>query len=110
MSRARERVRIERPRFYSDGGGRAKTALRPIYGADKVTRLAVGLMRKYQARMNGFVFMESNGRPALVITDGSAIHSLMSLESDGTRIKQIYVMRNPEKLTRVAAAIGATTH
>lgn len=146
VSRARERVRSDRPRFtvsddqhrelltrfaqaavaqdtsallkllapdavfYSDGGGRARTALRPIYGADKVTRLAVGLMRKYQARMNGFAFLESNGRPALAITNGGAIHSLMSLEIDGTRITRIHVMRNPDKLTRVAAAISVTTH
>ena len=143
VSRARERVRADRPRFqvsdaqhralierfaratatqdasqlarllapdvvfYSDGGGRATAALLPVRGADKVTRLISGLMRKsWRAGIPDFAVMDLNGRPSLVLTMDKTLYSTMSLETDGTRITALYVIRNPDKLGRVAAAIS----
>ena len=143
VSRARERVRADRPRFrvsdqqhralmerfaqaaatqnanqlaellapdvvfYSDGGGRVLAALRPVRGADKVSRLMTGLVRKSrQHGAPGFTALDINGRAGLVLTLDGAILSTLSLETDGTRITALYVMRNPDKLGRVAAAIS----
>jgi len=93
--------------FYSDGGGRATAALLPVYGADKVSRLVAGLLRKFWQRgVPTFMPLDLNGHPGLVLTMGGQIISTMNLESDGECITAFYVMRNPDKLGRVAAAIS----
>jgi RNA polymerase sigma-70 factor, ECF subfamily len=143
VSRARERVKADRPRysvsqdahrqligrfaqatmaqdsnalvalfspevvFYSDGGGRVPAALLPIHGPDKVMRLLVGLMGKFDpASIPALDALEINGRPGLVITVDSAIHSTLGIETDGARITAIYLMRNPDKLTRIERALS----
>jgi RNA polymerase sigma-70 factor (ECF subfamily) len=137
VSRARERVKVERPRFsvsreqhrdmllrfaeasitadagalmsllapdataYSDGGGRVPAALRPIYGADKVTRFIVGLARKFAARASGDALsVDINGRPGLLLLIDGAIYATLSIECDGERITALYAIRNPDKLAR----------
>jgi RNA polymerase sigma-70 factor (ECF subfamily) len=142
VSRARERVKADRPRytvskeqhlemigrfaqavstgdtshmsqlfandivFYSDGGGKASAALNPVFGADRVTRLIQGLTRKMHEQFQPqFYATEINGQPSLVITDGSEIYSSMTVETDGNQITGIYVLRNPDKLARVAGVI-----
>ncbi|MDE3114466.1 MAG: RNA polymerase sigma factor SigJ [Pseudomonadota bacterium] len=142
VSRARGRVRKDRPRYavsaeahreilrrfaqasaaadtatlanllapdviaYADGGGKATAALRPIRGADKVTRFFVGVAKKATAR---FAFTlqlaEFNGQPALLMLVEDRIDLALSIETDGLRITRVYVMRNPEKLGRVTHAL-----
>lgn len=139
VSRARERVRQERPRrmvspeqhrelmtrfaaaaamndeaaitqllakdavLYSDGGGKAKAALRPIYGADRVMRFTLGVMRKF-APKDGFdvVPTEINGAPGIVLRWADGMHSALTVEFDGALITAIYLVRNPDKLTRLS--------
>jgi len=93
--------------FYSDGGGRVSAALNPVFGADRVSRLIAGLVRK-QDRFGtpGTMVAEINGRPSLILLAGEEIVSTMSFETDGARITTIYVMRNPDKLTRLARAFA----
>ncbi|HEY4125946.1 MAG TPA: RNA polymerase sigma factor SigJ [Rhizomicrobium sp.] len=142
VSRARERVKSDRPRytvskdqhtqmigrfaqamatgdtsnlsgllaedvvFYSDGGGRVSAALNPIFGADKVNRLIEGLSRKLQEHAAPtFAVTEINGQPSFIIMVDCEIYSTMTIETDEDRITGIYVMRNPDKLTRVARAL-----
>ncbi len=142
VSRARERVKADRPRysvsqdahrdlighfaqatmaqdanalialfspevvFYSDGGGRAPAALNPIYGPDKVMRLIIGLMAKFDpAAIPGMQALEINGRPGLVLTVDGGIYSTLGIETDGDLITAIYLMRNPDKLTRIERAL-----
>lgn len=143
VSRAREHVRTDRPRFtvsterhralmerflaasaaqdvsqlmplfaedivfYSDGGGRAPAALKPVRGAWNVSRLIGGLLRKFfPAPRPDIVFVELNGRPGFVFFMDDAPASALTLETDGERITALYVMRNPEKLARLLQAIG----
>ncbi|GDY31386.1 RNA polymerase sigma factor SigJ [Gandjariella thermophila] len=92
-----------------DGGGKAKTALRPLHGADKVARFLLGLVRKYG------VVPHLAGRPVLVNGDiglalpgtpGDGEHPPLTSRvtaftvRDG-RIAAIYDIANPDKLTRV---------
>ena len=142
VSRARERVRRDRPRYrvnkdahremlhrfaqasatadtatlakllapdvitYTDGGGKVGAALRPIYGADKVMRFFVAISRKAAARFTfRFQPAEFNGRPALVMLADGDVYLTLSIETNGSRITRVYVMRNPEKLGRVTHAL-----
>jgi RNA polymerase sigma-70 factor (ECF subfamily) len=92
--------------FYTDGGGRVAAALNPIRGTDKVQRLTLGLMRKsFGDGVPAMTAMEINGKPGLVITLDGQIHSALDIETDGERITQIYLVRNPDKLARLERAL-----
>lgn len=83
--------------FYSDGGGKAIAALRPVQGADKVARFFLGLRRK----MGEGITVSSelvNGEIGLVARNQDQVAFVMTLEMDGHNIIAIRSMRNPDKL------------
>ena len=87
--------------FYSDGGGRAPAALNPILGSDKVQRLILGLMGKFQSETAPIAkFVEINGRTGLLTIVDGVLFSALDIEADDGRITAIYLLRNPDKLAR----------
>lgn len=87
----------------SDGGGKKKAALRPLLGADKVARWLLALVAPGQeARDFEVRLAELNGERAVVFYAGDEVDSVGFMELDDTgRIHQIYVVRNPDKLTTI---------
>jgi RNA polymerase sigma-70 factor, ECF subfamily len=87
--------------LYSDGGGKTRAALRPIYSADNVARFLTGILRNVPP---GFAVRRTrvNGRPGLVgyFGDGTP-HSVVSLEVADGSIRAIRLVVNPEKLGNV---------
>ncbi len=85
--------------LYSDGGGKRRAALNPIYGADKITRFLQGTLRKGGPlpTTDAMTPARINGLPGLVVrmVDGP---ETLSIETDGERIVAIYIVRNPDKL------------
>ncbi|MEU7766497.1 RNA polymerase sigma-70 factor [Nocardia sp. NPDC049190] len=83
-----------------DGGGVVQAVPRPIRGADRVTRLlAVGL-----PRIDGTVSVEPaqiNGYPALIVRINGEIDNVVAVRLDDGLITGLYIVRNPEKLSRV---------
>ena len=83
-----------------DGGGVKQAVLRPIVGADKVGRLlAAGL-----PRIDGEVSVEPvqmNGCPALIVRLDGEIDDVVAVRMDDGMITGLYIVRNPEKLSRV---------
>ena len=87
--------------LWSDGGGKARAALNPIRGADKVARFFSGVLRKAppgffirRARINGhlgFVGYFEDGSPQSVTTFDAAEGS----------IRAIRLVVNPEKLQKI---------
>jgi RNA polymerase sigma-70 factor, ECF subfamily len=88
--------------FYSDGGGRRPAALNPIFGADKVQRLIVGLVGKFaeEGGVPDWSPIEINGRPGLLLRYHGHFDSVLDIETDGERITSLYLVRNPDKLAR----------
>lgn len=142
VSRARERIKSDRPRFeaspeqrhdllmrfakasagldmtelakifapdaiaYTDGGGRVRAALNPIFGAEKIARFIVGLASKYSALAPPRrKLTEINSNPALVVVFEGEPPSVITLECEGERVTALYVLRNPEKLLRIRRAL-----
>jgi RNA polymerase sigma-70 factor, ECF subfamily len=133
VSRARRRVKAERPRvqvspaagarlvegfiqairtqdrdamlkllaqdvtWTSDGGGKAKAALKVLSGAPKVARFAVGVYRKAVDRVE-FRPVMVNGEPGVATIFEGKIFAVMALRTDGRRILDVYAVLNPEKL------------
>ena len=85
----------------SDGGGVKQAALRPILGADKVSRFIIGGIGKSGGDI-GAVASEVNGNPALVFTVGGELDGVLTANVQDGRITGLYFVRNPHKLTRVA--------
>ena len=88
-----------------DGGGVKKAVVRPIVGSDRVARLlAVGL-----PRIEGSVSTERvliNGSPALIVSIDGQIDNAVSFRFDEGKITGLYVVRNPEKLSRLAQEVS----
>jgi RNA polymerase sigma-70 factor (TIGR02957 family) len=83
-----------------DGGGVVQTVVRPIVGADRVARLLTAGL----PRIGGEVSVEPvqiNGCPALIVRLNGEIDDVVAVRIDDGLITGLYVVRNPEKLSRV---------
>ena len=83
-----------------DGGGVVQAVVRPIVGADRVARLlAQGL-----PRLSGEASVEPvqiNGCPALIVRLNGEIDDVVAVRVDDGLITGLYIVRNPEKLSRM---------
>ncbi len=83
--------------LYSDGGGKAGAALRPIRGPDHVARYIFGVLKKAPATYS-VQLAEVNAQPALLgYLDGRLYHVLALDVAEG-RVRGIYLVLNPDKL------------
>jgi RNA polymerase sigma-70 factor (ECF subfamily) len=86
----------------TDGGGKARAALRPILGADKIVRFFMGVTKGEGP--DRFV-QESrwiNDAPGFLLREtGGPIFASVALEVVDGLISAIYLVRNPDKLTRL---------
>jgi RNA polymerase sigma-70 factor (ECF subfamily) len=82
----------------SDGGGRVSAALRPVHGADRVSRFLLGLPRlEPDAVLDGVETPDGLGFLATLHDLPSAV---FSLDVRSGLITAVYIMRNPDKLTQ----------
>jgi RNA polymerase sigma-70 factor (ECF subfamily) len=86
----------------TDGGGRAKAALRPIQGADKVARFLTAV-RSDVPDETSTEMVDVNGEPGILFRtpDGPFAVALVETDPDGTRIAVVRVFLNPDKLAGV---------
>tara|TARA_R110000868_G_scaffold139015_4_gene353688 strand:+ start:763 stop:1698 length:936 start_codon:yes stop_codon:yes gene_type:complete len=89
----------------SDGGGKAAAALNPIFSADHITRFFFGIAKKFQMPMSPQP-VTINGQPGFALVYEGQLHSLISMNIEDGQIATIYIMRNPDKIARAAAALG----
>jgi RNA polymerase sigma-70 factor (ECF subfamily) len=81
----------------ADGGGRVSAARRPVVGADRVARFVLGLPHLVpEAQVEPT--LTADGLAFLVTVNGSA-DAVISLAVAGGRITDVYIVRNPDKLT-----------
>ncbi len=90
--------------YYSDAGGKAPAALRPIVGRDKVVRLIKGLAATGAATIREVRPVQINGVPGFVIKRTSGEVNAIAFDFRDGRIASIYLMLNPEKLRHLSAA------
>lgn len=93
---------------YSDGGGVKPAAYNPIMGADRTARFVVGLANKYARKGSNMRFAPAaiNGLPGLLLYLEGEFDQTLSLEVQGGEIVAIYMVRNPEKLRAITAAMA----
>lgn len=81
----------------SDGGGKAKAALKVISGREHVARFAIGVLRRYLDRL-AFEATSVNSEPALALRAEGQLFSIITIRTDGTRILDVFTVLNPDKL------------
>lgn len=83
----------------ADGGGIAAAALVPVHGAEPVARL-LARANRMDVSAFGATAVWLNGAPAGRIETGGE-SAAVSLVVENGQVTQVYVMRNPQKLTRL---------
>jgi len=91
----------------TDGGGKARAALRPITGASKVARFLVAIAsRPYMGIEISEISLtaaEINGSLGTLITGGGRAIAALTLTVSGGRVTAIQLLANPDKLTAITA-------
>jgi RNA polymerase sigma-70 factor (ECF subfamily) len=94
--------------LYSDGGGRVRAALRPIYSRDHVVQFMMGLFKK--AIHHGVSFdvtsVSVNGEHGVALLVQGALFGILSFHIQNEEIQSLFLVRNPEKLERAAERLG----
>ena len=87
--------------LWSDGGGKTRAALKPIYGADRIARFFSGILRKAPP---GLVVRQAsvNGRPGFIgyFEDGRT-QSVITFDAAEVSIQGIRLVVNLKKLATV---------
>jgi RNA polymerase sigma-70 factor, ECF subfamily len=83
----------------SDGGGKVRSTLNPVYGADRITRFFLGLLRKYGNVFDVRAATVNSGAGMLTFRDGQLV-SVASVSIQDGRITAIYSVNNPDKIHR----------
>lgn len=90
---------------WTDGGGKARAALRPIVGPHRSSRFLLHVSKKLQGVPRGVVL---NGQPAAVfIGDGQMVVAALVLDILGGKVLAVRAVTNPDKLKRLSATIAA---
>ena len=88
-----------------DGGGIVPSFGVPLVGGQRIAQLYLATSLRYPDAVRLEVVV-LNGQWGLLRFIDGALESAQSIETDGERIVQIHVQRNPDKLARIASALG----
>jgi RNA polymerase sigma-70 factor (ECF subfamily) len=91
-------------RVVTDGGGKVPAALNVLEGADHVARFLVGVSRKGWRDDYTLRLATINGLPGIIIEGPEGIVQTNAFEIEGSAIRALYVVRNPDKLRRLTQA------
>lgn len=85
--------------LYSDGGGKVKAPLNPIYGADKVGRFFAGVAKQGATVGLRTDLADINGElGALIYRDGALAYVISAQLGEAGRVTHIFLVANPDKL------------
>ncbi|MBY8875120.1 RNA polymerase sigma factor SigJ [Micromonospora sp. PLK6-60] len=85
---------------WSDGGGRIRAARNPVSGADRIARFFAGVYGRRRPGVRATP-VELNAAPALLLTWPNGARYTLAVAAAGGRITGVYLVGNPDKLTRV---------
>lgn len=87
--------------LYTDGGGKATAVPNPIYGAERVARFFTTGGQKLLPKDLVRRFADINGQPGVVAYHNGTVFGVLTLDVSEAKIGNIYIVRNPEKLTLI---------
>ncbi len=90
----------------TDHGGKASAARKPVEGVARVARFMLGLVHKGGDAGTQAELLPINGASAIMVVRGGIVISVITFETDGERLCEINMVRNPDKLRPLALARG----
>jgi RNA polymerase sigma-70 factor, ECF subfamily len=87
-------------KLFADGGGKIVAALKVLHGNERLMRLYKAISRNFSGVLR-FEYGEVNGELGLLMYTNGHLDSVYSFVTDGARIREIYAVRNPDKLQRI---------
>jgi RNA polymerase sigma-70 factor (ECF subfamily) len=89
--------------MWSDGGGKRRSALRPVQGRDKVARMLNGFAARRAQQTLDVQYRHVNGDPSAVVFSGDSPLAVMvmDLSPENDSVTGIYLVTNPDKLSSV---------
>ncbi|MGG0704834.1 sigma-70 family RNA polymerase sigma factor [Bacillus paramobilis] len=88
----------------ADGGGKATTAIHPIYSADRIISLFFGIGKKFPEEYN-VDYKMVNGAPGVIVKVNNKVTYVLSFSFENGKISNIYMMVNPEKLMHLNVTV-----
>ncbi|WP_420995599.1 RNA polymerase sigma-70 factor [Cupriavidus sp. 30B13] len=95
----------EDAQLIGDGGGKVPSFGVPLVGGQRIAQLYLATSLRYRGAVQ-FEAVILNGQWGLLRFIDGALESAQAIETDGARIVRIHAQRNPDKLARIAAALG----
>jgi RNA polymerase sigma-70 factor (ECF subfamily) len=91
--------------LWTDGGGKAPAAPRPIRGRDKVARALTGFASRSAEGLE-LRHRDVNGDASVVVFADGAPHAVMvmDLDPDREQVRDVYLVTNPDKLSTAGRA------
>jgi RNA polymerase sigma factor (sigma-70 family) len=88
--------------MWTDGGGKTRSALRPVRGSEKVARLLAGYASRPPEGLD-IRYRSVNGDPSAVIFAGESPYAVMvmDLTPEGGQVSGVYLVTNPDKLSGI---------
>jgi RNA polymerase sigma-70 factor, ECF subfamily len=83
---------------WTDGGGKVRSAMRPVIGPYRSSRFLVNVAKKVQGVPQPTVL---NGQPATVFVDGGVVVAALVLDIKDGSIVGVRTVTNPDKLERL---------
>jgi RNA polymerase sigma-70 factor, ECF subfamily len=87
--------------LYADGGGKVTAVPNPIYGAERVARFFFGAREKLLPKEVVRCLAEMNGQPGVVAYHHGRAIGVLTIDVAEGRIRNIYIVRNPDKLRKI---------
>lgn len=87
--------------LYADGGGKSAAVPLPIWGPEKVARFILRAPAKFLPKDLVRRVVGINGQPGVVSYHGGRPFSAFTVDISDGRIQKIYIVANPEKLSRL---------
>jgi RNA polymerase sigma-70 factor (ECF subfamily) len=90
-------------RLWSDGGGKATAARKPLENGEDIAKFFVGIYKKFREMPDVLEFevADVNGWPALIIRLRGNTFQVLTIETDGEKILAVRSQLNPDKLGHV---------
>lgn len=83
--------------IYSDGGGKAKANLRPIFGIKRAIAALMGVHRKIPSNLI-VIEADVNGQPGMIMKADDQIFYVLAFQFDDDKLSALYNIVNPDKL------------
>jgi RNA polymerase sigma-70 factor, ECF subfamily len=95
--------------LHGDGGGKALGLKKPLVGAMVVARFVIALSHRLPADVQ-LHEMELNGAPAISFSSQGRPFVVIMIETEEGRIRHIYAIANPDKISAVGALLRLGDH